>query len=124
MGLERDRSLIRVCLRDHVGSMGLWSAVGREVVGSYPRNRGEVRRVDVWSGGLRGSRRMGSRGGVSICANPHSLLLPLSRHRSRSLILTKLFYSQAWGSVGKGTLEMSFILHNFQSIFYFINQTW
>lgn len=65
MGLERDRRLIRGCLRDHVGSRGLWSAVGREVVGSYPRNRGEVRRVDVWSRGkgLVGSRRMGSGGG-------------------------------------------------------------
>lgn len=39
--------------------------MGREVVGSYPRNRGEVRRVDVWNRGkkLRGSRRTGSKGG-------------------------------------------------------------
>lgn len=70
MDLERDLSLIRVCLRDHVGSKGLWSAVGREVVGSYLRNRGEVRRVDVWSRGkgLERSKRTGSRRGGQCLA--------------------------------------------------------
>lgn len=40
-------------------------------------------------GDLGGAERQGLEEEVGTCANPHSLLLPLSRHCSRSLVLTK-----------------------------------